>query len=73
MAELISWETATDVATRIARRQAPMSPYDRRLMEAEFTELTAMAEELVAAGRDPGQVALASRHGVERGHVQTLV
>jgi coenzyme F420 biosynthesis associated uncharacterized protein len=49
MAELISWETATDVATRIARRQAPMSPYDRRLMEAEFTELSAVAEELVAA------------------------
>ncbi len=49
MTELISWETATDVATRIARRQEPMSPYDRGLMEAEFTELTAVAEELVAA------------------------
>jgi coenzyme F420 biosynthesis associated uncharacterized protein len=49
MAELISWETAVDVATRVARRQEPLSPYDRRLLEAEFGELTAEAEELVAA------------------------
>ena len=49
MAELISWETATDVATRVARRQEAMTPYERRLMEADFEELTAEAEELVAA------------------------
>src|ERR1700730_10578618 len=49
MAELISWDTATDVATRVARRQQPLSPYDRQLLEVEFAELTAIAEELVAA------------------------
>jgi coenzyme F420 biosynthesis associated uncharacterized protein len=49
MAELISWETAVDVATRVARRQEPLSPYDRQLLEVEFEELTAQAEELVAA------------------------
>ena len=48
MAELISWETATDVATRVARRREPMTPYEQRLMEAEFEELTVEAEELVA-------------------------
>src|ERR1700681_607537 len=49
MAELISWETAINVATNVARRQPPVSPYDRRQLEAEFDELTAQAEELVAA------------------------
>jgi coenzyme F420 biosynthesis associated uncharacterized protein len=49
MAELISWETATDVATRVARRQEPLSPEERRVLEAEFVEVTAQAEELVAA------------------------
>jgi coenzyme F420 biosynthesis associated uncharacterized protein len=49
MAELISWETATDVATRVARRQDPLSPYEHRLLETDFNELTAQAEELVAA------------------------
>src|ERR1700735_5595871 len=39
MAELISWETATNVAPRTARRYR----------EADFEELTTEAEELVAA------------------------
>ncbi len=48
MAELISWETATDVATRVARHRETMTPYERQLLEVEFNELTAEAEELVA-------------------------
>jgi coenzyme F420 biosynthesis associated uncharacterized protein len=48
MTELISWETAASVATRVARRQAPLTSYERRLLEADFQELTAQAEELVA-------------------------
>jgi coenzyme F420 biosynthesis associated uncharacterized protein len=49
MAELISWDTATNVATRIAKRQPPLTSYERRDLEADFEELTAEAEELVAA------------------------
>jgi coenzyme F420 biosynthesis associated uncharacterized protein len=49
MADLISWETATDVATRVARHRDTMTPYERQLLEVEFNELTAEAEELVAA------------------------
>jgi coenzyme F420 biosynthesis associated uncharacterized protein len=49
MVELISWETATDVATRIARHREVQSEYDRRLLEADFVELTAEAEALVEA------------------------
>ncbi len=47
MAELISWETATDVATRVARHRETMTPYERQVLEVEFNELTAEAEELV--------------------------
>jgi coenzyme F420 biosynthesis associated uncharacterized protein len=47
MAELISWETATDVATRVARRREVITPYQQRLMEVDFEELTVEAEELV--------------------------
>ncbi len=49
MTELISWETAASVATRVARRQEPLTPEDRRVLEADFGELTAQAEDLVAA------------------------
>ncbi len=49
MADLISWETAVDVATWVARHREVMTPYERYLLEAEFDELTAEAEELVAA------------------------
>ena len=49
MAELISWETAVNVATRVARRQEPMTAYERATLEADFAELTAEAEDLVAA------------------------
>jgi coenzyme F420 biosynthesis associated uncharacterized protein len=49
MAEVISWETATNVATRVARHQELLTPYERRTLEAEFNEVTAEAEELVAA------------------------
>ncbi len=49
MTELISWETAADVATWVARHREVMTPYARQVLEAEFTELTAEAEELVTA------------------------
>jgi len=49
MAELISWETATNVATWVARRQPPLTSYERRALEVDFEELTVEAEELVAA------------------------
>jgi coenzyme F420 biosynthesis associated uncharacterized protein len=49
MTELISWETAINVATRVARHQEPLTPAERRVLEAEFNEVTAEAEELVAA------------------------
>jgi coenzyme F420 biosynthesis associated uncharacterized protein len=49
MADLISWETAANVATRVARRQEPLTSSEWRALEAEFNDLTAEAEELVAA------------------------
>jgi coenzyme F420 biosynthesis associated uncharacterized protein len=49
MAEVISWETATNVATRVARHQHPLTPAERFALEADFNEVTAEAEELVAA------------------------
>jgi coenzyme F420 biosynthesis associated uncharacterized protein len=49
MADLISWETATSVATRIARHQEPLTFAERAVLEAEFNQVTAEAEELVAA------------------------
>jgi coenzyme F420 biosynthesis associated uncharacterized protein len=49
MAEVISWETATNVATRVARHQHLLTPAERFALEADFNEVTAEAEELVAA------------------------
>src|SRR5262249_41200240 len=49
MAEVISWETATNVATRVARHQQLLTPAERFALEADFNEVTAEAEELVAA------------------------
>jgi coenzyme F420 biosynthesis associated uncharacterized protein len=49
MAELISWDTATKVASRLARRHEPLTPVQRRDLERDFEELTPEAEELVAA------------------------
>jgi hypothetical protein len=49
MAEVISWETATNVATRVARHQQLLTPAERFPLEADFNEVTAEAEELVAA------------------------
>ena len=49
MTELISWETATNVAARVARRQPALTEYERLSLEADFQELTAQAEDLVAA------------------------
>jgi coenzyme F420 biosynthesis associated uncharacterized protein len=49
VAELVSWETALSVATRVARQQHPLTEYERQSLEADFAELTAQAEDLVAA------------------------
>ncbi|MBO0732328.1 MAG: zinc-dependent metalloprotease, partial [Acidimicrobiaceae bacterium] len=49
MTEPINWETAAKVADRLAARQPPVADYERRALEADFTELTAQAEELVQA------------------------
>lgn len=49
MTELISWETAASVAAKVARRQEPLTLPQRRALERDFEELTAEAEELVAA------------------------
>jgi coenzyme F420 biosynthesis associated uncharacterized protein len=49
MADVISWETASQVAARVARRQQPFTAYERNSLETDFAELTPLAEELVAA------------------------
>jgi coenzyme F420 biosynthesis associated uncharacterized protein len=47
--DLVSWETAGRVASWVARRQLPLTEYERRSLEADFAELTAQAEDLVEA------------------------
>ena len=44
---MISWETANQVASRVARRHRPFTDYERRSLEDDFVEMTARAEELV--------------------------
>ncbi len=45
----VSWETAERVAGWVASRTRTPAPYRPDLLQAEFAELTAQAEELVAA------------------------
>jgi coenzyme F420 biosynthesis associated uncharacterized protein len=49
MADMIAWDTAGQVARRVARQQAPLTDYERRSLEADFEEYTARAESLVEA------------------------
>jgi coenzyme F420 biosynthesis associated uncharacterized protein len=49
MADVISWEKATQVAGRVARHQEAFTDYERRSLETDFAELTPLAEELVEA------------------------
>ena len=49
MADVISWEKATQVAGRIARHQEAFTEYERKSLETDFAELTPLAEELVEA------------------------
>jgi coenzyme F420 biosynthesis associated uncharacterized protein len=49
VAELISWETASQVANRVARQHTPLTVYEVRSLESDFEEMTARAEDLVAA------------------------
>ncbi len=68
MAEVISWETATQVAARIARHQQPFTAYERNSLETDFAELTPLAEELVEAETGlrslvgPARARVADRH-----------
>ncbi len=45
----VSWDTAERVATWVGNRTRVPAPYRPDLLQAEFAELTAQAEELVAA------------------------
>jgi coenzyme F420 biosynthesis associated uncharacterized protein len=47
--DLIAWDTAGQVAKRVARTQTPLTEYERRSLESDFEEMTARAEELVEA------------------------
>jgi coenzyme F420 biosynthesis associated uncharacterized protein len=47
VADLIAWDTASQVARRVARSQIYLTDYERRSLELDFTEMTAQAEELV--------------------------
>ena len=49
MAELIAWDTAGQVARRVARSVAPLTDYERGSLEADFEAFTAQAEGLVEA------------------------
>ena len=46
---MIGWDTAGQIASKVARRTAPAPDYEVAAMAADFEELTAQAEELVAA------------------------
>jgi coenzyme F420 biosynthesis associated uncharacterized protein len=47
--EVIGWDTAGQVASRVARRTSAVPDYEAAALAADFEELTAQAEELVAA------------------------
>jgi coenzyme F420 biosynthesis associated uncharacterized protein len=49
VADPISWDVAQQLAERVAARTQPPPDYQVRALEADFDELTAQAEELVAA------------------------
>jgi len=49
MGDLVDWQFATTVATRLATRRPPMLDYERRALESDLIELTEVAEGLVAA------------------------
>lgn len=49
MVDLIAWDTAGQIAKRVARPQSPLTEYEMRSLEADFQEMTERAEELVEA------------------------
>ena len=49
MADLIAWDTAGQVARRVARSHTPLTEYELQSLQTDFDEMTAHAEELVAA------------------------
>jgi coenzyme F420 biosynthesis associated uncharacterized protein len=64
MADVIAWDTAAQVGRRLARRQAPLTSYERRSLEDDFERMTAQAEELVSA-----ETGMVSASGAARGRV----
>jgi coenzyme F420 biosynthesis associated uncharacterized protein len=64
VADLIAWETATQVARRVARRQTPLTDYELKSLQSDFEEMTARAEELVEA-----ETGLRSQAGPARARV----
>lgn len=49
MPDLIAWDTASQVAKRVASSQTSLTQYERRSLETDFQEMTAQAEGLVEA------------------------
>ncbi|HMC40399.1 MAG TPA: zinc-dependent metalloprotease [Acidimicrobiales bacterium] len=49
MADLIAWDTARQVAGRVARTQTPLTGYEVRSLQTDFEEMTSRAEGLVEA------------------------
>ena len=49
MTDLVAWDTAARVASKVARREPALTDYERRSLETDFEEATTRAEDLVAA------------------------
>ena len=64
MADLVDWNLAERIAVRVAGREPLADSYHWESLEPDFTELTALAEELVAA-----ETGLHSLAGPARGKV----
>ncbi|MDE3204168.1 MAG: zinc-dependent metalloprotease [Acidobacteriota bacterium] len=47
MTDLIAWDTATQVARRVASSRTPVTDYELRSLEQDFESMTAQAERLV--------------------------
>ena len=64
MTDLVAWDTAARVASKVARREPTLTEYERRSLETDFEEVTARAEDLVEPkpvyGAWPGRPAAGS-------------
>jgi coenzyme F420 biosynthesis associated uncharacterized protein len=75
MTDPIAWDVAERMAVRVAGRRPPPPPAQIRALEADFTELTAQAEELVEAETGLRSMAGPARARVtdQRGWVQANI